>query len=31
MPAAYDVILFVKEIVCEYPELTESILDKLLV
>ena len=29
--AAYDVILFVKEIVCEYPELTESILEKLLV
>merc|ERR1719242_432860 len=24
--AAYDVILFVKEIVCEYPNLTESIL-----
>merc|ERR1719249_52790 len=28
--AAYDVILFVKEIVCEYPNLTESILQKLL-
>merc|ERR1719414_1529695 len=27
--AAYDVILFVKEIVCEYPNLTESILLKL--
>lgn len=28
--AAYDVIIFVKEIVCEYPNLTESILQKLL-
>ena len=28
--AAYDVILFVKEIVEEYPDLTQSILDKLL-
>jgi len=28
--AAYDVIQFVKEIVCEYPDLNESILQKLL-